>query len=374
MVRRWLAVVLVGWIVGGRCAWAHDGNNDAASVHACVRKKTGAMRVVAATSGACKKSETALHFALDGAARVYGDGSAGARTITSTENWVTNPGLIGNTQFTDFTVAAGVTLFVPTGTIIRCTGSWTNNGTVVVRLAGGSGTLDGMVPFLVPAQLDAPAGFALRAAGSGESGDATQPRSRGREGLGVNPSIARFLLRPGPAGGGSGAGSLVNFGSPGGGALTVLARGAISNATGATIAADGSSGGAGSGGGGGGLVILAAKATVTNGGSISGHGGVGGESTSSIGPGGGGGGGIVHILAPTIAGAGSVDVGGGAAGLANVAVTDDPRSAGSGGGGSGGNGGTGGRLSAGTPAVVDPATDGAAGLSLQSPVDPTALF
>jgi hypothetical protein len=48
----------------------------------------------------------------DGQLRIYGDGTAGAVTITADTDWTATPPANDNVQFTDFTVAAGATLAV----------------------------------------------------------------------------------------------------------------------------------------------------------------------------------------------------------------------------------------------------------------------
>lgn len=58
-------------------------------------------------------------------------------------NFSTTPPPNNNFQFTDFSVAAGVTLTVPSGTVIRCTGTFTNNGTIVVNTGAPGGSADG---------------------------------------------------------------------------------------------------------------------------------------------------------------------------------------------------------------------------------------
>ena len=60
----------------------------------------------------------------DGQLRIYGDGSAGAKTVNAAENWNTTPANAVNLQFTDFTVNAGNTLTVDSGMVIRCSGTF----------------------------------------------------------------------------------------------------------------------------------------------------------------------------------------------------------------------------------------------------------
>jgi hypothetical protein len=311
----------------------------------------------------------------DGQLRIYGDGSAGARTVAADENWADPLVAPTNFQFTDLTVVPGVKLTVPSGTVIRCTGTFTNNGTVEVLGAAVGADRDGVDAGTIEASVrNANPGLGLSPAGSGEAGPATSPLTMGEGADAMNEATARQLVKPGPLGGGGGGGGLSGTGGQGGGTLLVLAATAVMNQL--VINADGHEGTNGSGGGGGGVVILASRGTVSNAGpaTISAHGADGFDSTASDGAGGGGGGGIVHLLAPTIVSDGTVTVDGGAAGAAGAAasVTSNPRSAGGGGGACGGNGGSGGAVStAGTPGSAEA---GHTGHFLQSHVDPTALL
>jgi hypothetical protein len=60
--------------------------------------------------------------------RIYGDGSAGAKTVDASGTLLDT-----NLQYTSFTVAAGVVLTVESGTVIRCTGDFVNNGAINVE-------------------------------------------------------------------------------------------------------------------------------------------------------------------------------------------------------------------------------------------------
>src|SRR6185436_15592993 len=82
----------------------------------------------------------------DGQLRIFGDGSAGAKTVAADEVWT---GLTAptNPQFTDVTINAGTTLTVQSGTVIRCTGTFTNNGMIVVSVAA-AGAFESSSAFL----------------------------------------------------------------------------------------------------------------------------------------------------------------------------------------------------------------------------------
>jgi hypothetical protein len=313
----------------------------------------------------------------NGSLRVYGNGTGGSHTVTGSENWIIPPpppAVTHNLQLTDFTVPNGATLTVPSGTVIRCTGTFTNNGTITVYPYGDSRTIStpqaGL--FLAPAQL-AGAGFTQLPAVQGEIGDNTNFRLGGEGGGNAffTELQARQLLHPGFSGGGDGARAF-NPGTFGGGVFTVIAMGAIQNA--GTITASSSTPPNGGGGGAGGIIILASMTSVTNTatGSIQANAGNGGASNTFEGAGGGGGGGIVHLLAPTITNAGTVKVDPGTAGSNATAITNPSRAGGGGGGGCGGSGGNGG--SVGPTGAAVPAGNGSPGFPLQSLVDPTSLF
>src|SRR5204863_7637363 len=61
----------------------------------------------------------------------------GTRTVDSSGALIDD-----NNQYASFTVPSGVTVTIPSGTVIRCTGTFTNNGTIVVD----PGAKGGVVP------------------------------------------------------------------------------------------------------------------------------------------------------------------------------------------------------------------------------------
>jgi hypothetical protein len=302
-----------------------------------------------------------------GELRIYGDGSASARIVSTLEETL----LDANPQYTDFTVNEGSTLIVPSGTVIRCTGAFTNNGIIRVQTfaRGGFGLNDDPDDF--GAFANANPGISSRAAGQGEFGDNTEIRAGGSGGIGLTENEALWLLDPGIAGGGGGA-ATSDSGMAGGGTRIVLASGKLTNN--GTIAAEGGSAlNAGSGGGGGGVIILASKTEVSNSGTLNVRGGNGENADAGEAPSGGGGGGIIHLLAPTVTTAGTDNVAGGSAGTGSGGSTTQPlRRGGGGGGASGGNGGAGGQV--GTDDVVGEAESGQPGFIFSSTLDPTSLF
>jgi hypothetical protein len=196
----------------------------------CQKKKSGVLKV---RDGECKRNEIAFTGLVgppgspgspgaDGQLRVYGDGSAGARTITAL-----GPFEDTNLQYTDFTVSAGATVVFASGAVIRCTGTFTNNGRVVV-LSGGSGGFCAQYHPPNTASYRAPnLGVALVAPLTGESGTAAQVQG-GQPGETLSAQQARTVLLPGPSAGGGGACG-ISGGGPGGGGLTILAGVAIVN-------------------------------------------------------------------------------------------------------------------------------------------------
>ena len=306
---------------------------------------------------------------VDGSLRIYGDGSAGAASV------LTNSSLnSANLQYTDFTVNSGVTLTVPSGTVIRCTGTFTNNGTINVGTFAAGGRHGTISSALYTVQSGSGhAGSSIAPSGDGGFGtDASNVYGGGEVG-GLVEAQARQILKPGPAGGaGGGAGGL--FGASGGGTVTVLCKGGIVNN--GTISANGSSTffTYGDGGGGGGIVILASQASVTNSatGVINVKGGNGSAAMASSGAGGGGGGGWTHFIAPVINSLGTITATGGTGGSNVTPVTAVPRFGGGCGGSSYGGGGLGAAVAASDASNLG--GDGDPGAALQTLADPTSLF
>ncbi|MFA7480396.1 MAG: hypothetical protein WC314_07815 [Vulcanimicrobiota bacterium] len=305
----------------------------------------------------------------DGQLRIYGDGSAGSVTVSQNTDLATlAPN--GNLQFTDFTINNGVILAVPSGTKIRCTGTFTNDGAIVVSpFASARGSSGG-------GEQQTPAGgsFFGHQARQGTISVNTSAQ-QGLGGAGGLVSNATPITNYDRLGGGAGASSFAGFvGGTGGGTLTVLAQISVVNDLNGVIVASGESGDPGSGGGGGGFVTLASLTSVVHQGEIRVNGGDGGDSDTARGAGGGGGGGLVQLLAPSVTNTGSSLIGGGLRGASGAAgsVTDVQRMGGGGGGGSiGGGGGGGGIDAANTP---EPAADGEIGAVIVSVQNPTALF
>ncbi len=323
--------------------------------------------------------------------RIYGDGSAGAKTVSSDENWNTQAHRQDNIQFTDLIIEEGVTLIIPSGMTIRCKGKFINYGTLFVR-HGAEGGFSGRSgpggPSLSTVITPPALGIATRTAQAGEIGDSSLALLGGAGGAGLSEFEARVIFRTGTNAGSGGAvggmdtdgdGVSLNRGAEGGGSVVIIAEDEIINT--GTILADGQDGNVDGGndlggGGGGGVVILASTTKVTNEGTISATGGDGEDADSNNGPSGGGGGGIIHLMAPEIENTGNTDVSGGAAGTDDAMITSDAmRYAGGGGGAAAGAGGQGGSIPDGAgPIAPGAAASGNNGFSFESKFDPQSIL
>lgn len=326
-----------------------------------------------------------------GSANIYGDGSAGALSISANTDWTAGTPST-DLKFTTCSVDAGKTLTVPSGLIIRCTGTFSNAGTITVSTASGGGyaSIENTAPNY-PEVYSAPPqpGLTARVATDGQLGDNTVDRPGGRGGValagsGSSQLLLGLLLNPGPLAGAGGAvsrgpGNEVQ-GGKGGGSLVVLAQGTLTNSGTGTISADGAGAptNQGQGGGGGGIVILASKVSVTNMGTVTARGANGRDRADGVGPGGGGGGGLIHFISSTAPVPGVVGVNyfvtGGTAGSTGAGkLLDNPRSGGGGGGaGVAGNGGNGGMVDTNDDVLAGGV--GTMGLLLSTTADPSYLF
>lgn len=301
-----------------------------------------------------------------GAPGFFGDGADGPLDVSSDTT------LEPLRSYTDVLIRTGVTVTVPSGATIRCTGTFENRGTLVVGPGGRGGGVvldipDGDVPFDIEAQADA-------AAIPWQTGDARSAPGRpaamrlqavtgAAGGTGLGNEVFALPLSHYRHGGGGGSGSLGAVGGHGGGLLRVLARGPVRN--GGTIRAIGAVptanrlglqgfDGRGAGGGGGGIVILASAERVennvpanTNGpaatGTVDVRGANGGQPDALGGGGGGGGGGLVMFVAPAVGATGVTQLEPGL-NQNQLASTPEPIFCGGGGGGAcvgNGGGGTG---------------------------------
>jgi hypothetical protein len=294
----------------------------------------------------------------------YGNGSAGLTVISGT-NVIIEP---LNAQFTDLTINAGATVFVESGTVIRCTGAFTNNGTIsVAPLAkGGNAASAGF------SGAAAHPGLAVRAAGNATEVGSLAQSFGGIEGQGFAEFGSKVLANPGPFGGGAGGGASFQGGN-GGGTLSIRAIGAVNNG-GTILAKGGSAMSPGDGGGGGGIVVLASRTNVIQAGTIDCGGGSGADGDTVNAAGGGGGGGVILLLAPVVTPTGGTLTASGGVGGTSVQITATTRRSGGGGGACAGNGGAGGMVNAGLPATATNASAGQGGQILTTLVDPGSLL
>lgn len=288
---------------------------------------------------------------------IYGDASLGNVTLTGSGSFP-QP----FPMFLDLTIETGATLFVDSGTVIRCTGTFDNRGTVIVSTAAaaGRGTTGDSPSTHQPSH----PGLSRLSAGIPRVTSGGGDNATGSSGGLGNPNWDR-LMNPGLYAGGAGSGQ--PLAGAGGGSLIVLCKDGIVNS--GEIRAEGEShpfiGGStgGGGGGGGGFILLASASSIGNSGTVSAKGGDGGPSDSGHGAGGGGGGGLVHLIAPTVNNSGGVSIAGGSAGLAALTPVDDFVIIG--GGGKGGDVGLN---------VAQPAGNGGNGLSRTTTKDPATVF
>lgn len=322
----------------------------------------------------------------------YGLGQDGSATIaanTHLNDFAANNNITAF-EFVDFTINAGVTLTVPSGTVLRLTGTFTNHGTVIVEPGARGGNE------INPPELGIAATLPTRGA-PGAAGTDLPGLGAGGVSFLTEDEARWSLFRPGFPGGGGGlrypGSPTADFvGGSGGGTLHIFARVAIVNN--GTISADGGSGAQnlttqiqGSGGGGG-IIVLAARGSITNNDNavISARGGNGHQVTATIPPSGGGGGGVIRIVAPTLDIRGTTSVTGGLGGPAGQfnLLPDASVAGGVGGGASYGMGGNSGEVELYQPTGGDPPTGfnaifsvgqrGGDGTVQQNAIDPTPLL
>ena len=326
------------------------------------------------SSGATGSTGSTGPPGADGSLRIYGDGSAGSETITTTATLFVDLAVDLNLQFDSLDITAAGTLVVPSGTVLRIKNTLNVDGTIVVTNGAQGGllsanTLTGGTPGIAPAH----PGVTRAIAQPGEIGTSAAPLLGGSSTNGLDTPGAALSLHPGLVGGGGGAGSIGAAGGDGGGSLVVLVGGAVTIGANGGVAAAGQPGNTGAGGGGGGVIVLASRTSITQDGLVNAPGGDGGAGSTTAASGGGGGGGIVRLLAPAIApgNGGTLAAGGGTTAVAST-VTASPRIAGGAGGGGAGNGGKGGDVLADNTDTG--AVSGDPGRTLMTVVDPTSLF
>jgi len=305
----------------------------------------------------------------------FGDGSLGDVTIATNGNLLDLvPDQTAALQFRNLTISSAVNL--PSGTVIRCTGTFTLIGALVVDTGAAQTSIRE-----TPA-----AGVSRKPAQQGQMTPATVYAAGGNGGVGLTRGSAAALLDPPAVAGGAGAAAPVfSLGGDGGGAVVIIAQGAIVHN--GTIRANGTAGISHGGGGAGGIVILASAASISGTGTVEAQGGAGGLAAVEnsalsglmlVGAGGGGGGGLIHLISPTIAETlfDKLNVGGGEGGPAFGAAPGSVfmnLAGGSGGGACVGNGGRGNGVNQGS-VNAEAGTGGDSGALFITNADPTNLF
>lgn len=306
---------------------------------------------------------------------LYGDGSSGDITIANGADF--NEASL----FHDVTIPLGLTVTVPSGIVIRCTGIFENRGTLVVSpFALGAKRGNDDVDITSPSVRIAHAGVSAGPAGNGAARDGAPNIAGGQSSDGLDESTARRILHVTAYGGGGGGtygyAEGASTGSieagAGGGSILIACSGGIVNSTTGTIRANGTDGPSGNGAGAGGIVILASSSGITNSGTIEATGGDGGAPIAAnvVAAGGGGGGGIIHLLAPGIDNSGTSSVSGGSGGAAGGLVPLGLGSSGGAGGSSGGKGGNGGNVTGSLLA----ASSGSDGFVIESSIEEPAFI
>ena len=281
----------------------------------------------------------------DASAAIYGTGSAGELVIGPGSTTLDQ----ANLNFTNITIQPGGSLILRSGSILRCTGNFINQGNIdVIDFAkGGRQNVPTASRPIPQARAAEKSEISSASAGNGECGDNSLSREGGTGGevgyASLQPVLST-LTRFRAYGGGGGGTSHTSAGGDGGGVIYIVCAGSINNI--GTIDAVGAQGNSGSGGGGGGVIIIGSGTQIENPGVISVAGGTGGSSTLSRGAGGGGAGGFALLIAPAVNSA-PILVGGGLPGSNAVDITSAYRCGGGGGGPSLSFGGAGGAVDVG---------------------------
>lgn len=312
----------------------------------------------------------------------YGNGACGDLVIAQNSSFQ-DPGC----QYRNITIQAGATLAVTSGSIMRCSGAFTNRGTIAVIPSASGGQITEFSSLaMVPAMQPAHPGNSTGSAGSGSIVISSTGTAAGGSRSQGNNGISTGYLAPATVGGGGGA-AAYGVGGRGGGALTVLCKGLVNNV--GTITAVGEAGTIGAGGGAGGVITLASQTRIVQTGTVSVVGGSGGDSRTllnigdgnllAVSGGGGGGGGLIQMFAPELGllgGANLVD--GGAAGSVNdsaIGISNILVGGGAGGSAIAARGGAGGTINwANSHAIDSSAGAGDSGVVLSRTIDPASIF
>lgn len=281
--------------------------------------------VSVAVPDSCPANSTQILYQAD----LFGSGTTNLRVSAGRTKAIG-----GHEQnYNNCTIAAGATLTMPSGSILRCNGDFINNGFVTVgeMSRGGSRVITDLSTYEIEGSSAGTSigGFVAR---HGAVASTTTDTVRGAS-VGATSFPASALFFPGQIGGGGGgaglarttATSAATYAGNGGGVAVILVRGNFEN-SGVIAANGGDSLVAGGGGGGGGFLVIGVKGELVNTATISARGGAGGaggvdESAApsfAVGGGGGGTGGFIHYVAGSLSvGDGVTDVTGGPGGVAS---------------------------------------------------------
>lgn len=331
-------------------------SNVSAQSSLCVRKrlpvkggKVNLSRAVSvANEGECPRNSVNVGTGFQSGNIIYGDGSSGELSVSEDFDLPA-----GTHLFSSITINGGATLNVASGTILRSTSTFVNNGTISVKgyAFGGSRLNFSGTTASAIGQTRPGAGLAPTSAPIGDFGDNTGILKGARTTPGFLFSYNTIVIFPtGPLGGGGGAfggtdpeaSFPASGGGDGGGVLSVFSQEELIN-NGFIYATGGDGGGPGAGGGGGGIVNLASGKSIASDGTVDVSGGDGTDGGVNAGAGGGGGGGLINFVAPIISSTGTTVISGGSGGseVGAGGVSDSPRIGGGGGGASAGGGGEG---------------------------------
>ncbi|MCB0335279.1 MAG: hypothetical protein KDD62_03210, partial [Bdellovibrionales bacterium] len=184
-----------------------------------------------ATTGQCPKGTSEVGSGFLTNARLFGDGSSGILNVTEDTELAT----ASTHLYSKVSIAVGATLTVQSGTVLKVSGEFINQGTVEVSpyaMGGKHLIFDLGLSSLEDGRANP--GIAPGVAGRGDFGQSTAFLYGGNFTQGFGSAL---ILHPGPLGGGGGAiggqsrefGFLGSGGGTGGGTFTVLAANGITN-------------------------------------------------------------------------------------------------------------------------------------------------
>lgn len=311
---------------------------------------------------------------------LFGTGSAGAFSASGRVS-LRGAARGFNYNFTNFTVRQGAELTVPSGTVIRCTGAFENNGTISVTNNASAARRHYSSPTVThPSERPAAPSYFGGISESGAVTSSVDTIAGGASALPRTTLSTYKITTPGLVGGGGGGAALETAGA-GGGIIFILCKGSVTNNGIIQASGDAASSGdiaGGGGGGAGGIVVIASARQIENTGSIYAYGEQGGDSLQNVNyavaPGGGGAGGVIELVAPRISAGEGLTVSGGRAGELITSSVNGAAVKMSGGAGGSlvSRGGAGGSITDGT--TIGAAADGEDGATILIQADPVQIL